>query len=140
MGASDFYTLELTGWMGLETSPNVIGKDPRYVEDCQNVDFSENGMITKRRGTQRINSTFSGRTNLIYDFQSQQGFRDINDKHRIVVVSGSTLYVMKEDETVDAAFPADDIMHYAVTSDNGVCYITRERNNFCPFMLCYLPA
>jgi hypothetical protein len=82
--------------------------------------------------------TPNGRINLIYDFQSQQGFKNSDDKHRIVVVMGSTLYVLNDDLTVDASFPADNILHYAVTSDNGIAFVSNERELSTPYMLCYL--
>jgi hypothetical protein len=138
--ASEVITWELMGWKGLNTEPNISNKDPQYAEDCQNVDFDEAGLITKRRGTIRVSTTFSGRTNMIYDFQSQLGFKDTNDKHRIVVVVGSSLYVLYDDGSVDATFPDTDILHYGVTSDNGVAYIASEREGIAPYMLCYLGA
>jgi hypothetical protein len=137
MAGTEIFTVELSGWKGLNTDPNLFDKDPHFVEDCQNVDFDEMGMITKRRGTQKINVTFSGRTNLIYDFQSQQGFKYTDDKHRVVIIAGGYLYVVNEDWTVDAVFPAVNIIHYAVTADNGVCYISNESDSTVPYMLCY---
>jgi len=137
MSGTEFLTYELSGWKGLNTDPNISDKDPHYVEDCQNVDFDEAGMITKRRGTIRVATTISGTINMIYHFQSQLGFKDTDDKQRVVIVAGSTLYVMKMDNTIDAVFATDDVIHYAATSDNGVCYITRERNSVPPYMLCY---
>ena len=135
---SDFLTYELFGWNGMDTMPDISDKDPHRLEDCQNVEFDEEGMILKRRGSQKIGVTFSGRTNFIYDFQSQQGFKDTEDKHRVVVIAGSVLYVMYDNNIVDALFPADAIIHYGVSSDNGIAYIANEADSRVPFMLCYI--
>jgi hypothetical protein len=83
--------------------------------------------------------TPNGRINFIYDFQSQQGFKDSDDKHRIVVIMGNKLYILYDDGTVDDTFPADDILHYGVSSDNGIAFISNERELSVPYMLCYVP-
>jgi hypothetical protein len=138
MSGTEFYTYELSGWKGLNTEPNVEDKDPHYVEDCQNVDFDEAGLITKRRGTDQIPVALTGRINLIWDFQSQQGFKDLEDKHRILIIAGGTLYILNEDYSIDDTKTAEDIMHYAATADNGICYISNENESTIPKMLFYL--
>lgn len=138
MAGTDFHTWELKDWKGLNTDPNIMDKDPHCAEDCQNVDFDESGMITKRRGTERMNTAFSKRINMIYDFQSQQGFKAVDDRHRIIVISGDMLYVLNEDHTVDASFLVDDIIHYAITNDIGICFISNENEGEVPKMLCYV--
>jgi hypothetical protein len=56
---ADVLTLELTGWTGMDNTPDITEADPRTVRDCENVDFDEEGMIIKRRGTQAITLTDS---------------------------------------------------------------------------------
>ena len=82
----------------------------------------------------------AGRVNFIYDFQSQQGFKTADDKHRIVVEAGNRLYVVNDNLTVDALFPDLDSLHYGVSSDNGIAYISNEVPSQVPYMLCYLPG
>jgi hypothetical protein len=135
MAGTEFYTWELSGWKGLNSEPNLEDKDPHYVDDCQNVDFDEAGLITKRRGLERVPVSISGRINLILDFYSQQGFKDVNDKHRIIVIAGTNLYIFKEDYSIDDQFVVPNIMHYGVISDNGVCYTSNENDASIPQML-----
>ena len=52
---SDILTLELMNWKGMDNQPEQVSeKDPQTIWDCQNVDFDEQGMIIKRRGTKGI--------------------------------------------------------------------------------------
>ena len=125
--ALPFETVEISNWIGLDTRENIAGKDPQRVEDCQNVDF-DNGVICKRRGTVNVLAAAgSGRVNLLYDFQSQQGFTTSVLEHRIVVSRSDSLSVYQEDfSTLDATFSVSNCNHYAVSSDNGACIITNE--------------
>lgn len=129
MPGTEFYTYELKGWTGLDTRPNIADKPPQMVEDCQNIDFIQGGVIAKRRGTR---SAFTGstgsRVNLLYDFQSQQGFSTLSDKHRTLVIRGSVLQIYNGN-TMSQTMAASNSLHYAVSSDNGACYIANEEGN-----------
>lgn len=128
MSGSDFHTVELSGWQGLDTRVNIAEKDPKSVEDCLNVDFLQGGVIAKRRGFKSvIQGDGSSRVNLLYDFQSAQGFSTLSDSHRIIVARGTTCAVYTESfSAVHATFSVTDCLHYAVSSDNGACIITNE--------------
>jgi hypothetical protein len=129
MPGSDFYTYELKGWAGLDTRPNIADKPPNMVEDCQNIDFEQGGVIAKRRGTRNMFSGSTGsRVNLIYDFQSQQGFSTLSDKHRTLIVRGTVLQIYNGN-TMSQTMAASNAIHYAVSSDNGACYIANENGN-----------
>lgn len=132
---------ELSGWKGLNTLPTITDKDPHYVEDCQNVDFDDNGVIAKRRGCLQV-AAFSGRINHISDFESQQGFTNATDRHRVVVVSGAVLSVCDKLQagstiSISATFTATNALHYAAVSNNGACFISNENGGAPPFVLCY---
>lgn len=131
---------ELSQWRGLNTLPSLTDKDPHYIEDCQNVDFDDDGVIAKRRGCTRVNVTLSGRINFIADFQSQQGFTTATDRQKVLVVAGVTLSVLSGltgTPTVSATFTATNAIHYGATSNNGACYISNENGGAAPKVLCY---
>jgi hypothetical protein len=57
---SDIVTFELMMWKGMDNQPEQLSeRDPQTIWDCENVDFDEEGMIIKRRGTQAITLTDS---------------------------------------------------------------------------------
>lgn len=128
MSGSDFHTVELSGWQGLDTRVNIAEKDPKSVEDCLNVDFLQGGVIAKRRGFKSIlQGDGASRVNLLYDFQSAQGFSTLSDSNRIIVARGTQCEVYTETfSAVHATFSVTDCLHYAVSTDNGACIITNE--------------
>lgn len=128
MAGSEFFTVELSGWQGLDTRVGIADKNPKSVEDCLNVDFEQGGVISKRRGFKSVlQGDGSSPVNLLYDFQSAQGFSTLSDSHRIIVARGTTCAVYTESfSAVHATFSVTDCLHYAVSSDNGACIITNE--------------
>ena len=137
---SKLLTYELSGWRGLDTQPNLADKDPHFLEDCQNIDFDDRGVIAKRRGVLQ-NSTYSGRINMIYDFQSQIGFENSSDKQRVLIAHGEILTLVTGwgggSQTTSDTFDITNAIHYACSSNNGVCYISNE-NSGVPKMLAYV--
>ncbi|MDD5037104.1 MAG: hypothetical protein PHE55_20450 [Methylococcaceae bacterium] len=128
MAGSEFFTVELSGWQGLDTRIGIADKNPKSVEDCLNVDFEQGGVISKRRGFKSVlQGDGSSPVNLLYDFQSAQGFSTLSDSHRIIVARGTTCAVYTESfSAIHATFTVTDCLHYAVSSDNGACIVTNE--------------
>lgn len=111
--------------------------DPRYVSTCSNTDF-DYGIVSKRRGVVQV-ATFSGSINLIYDFQSQQGFTTSTDHVRTLVIDGARLNVIAgwpDAQVTSATFTATQARHYAVTGKAGDCFISNE-NGGVPKILFY---
>ena len=118
------YTLEIKGWRGLNTLPNIADKAANDIEDCRNVDFDEEGMIVKRRGCTHV-VTFSGTVNLIHNFESVIGFTWAQDNQRVIVVAGSTLYVVQDfavTNTISATFSVTPTTHHACSTNNKVAF------------------
>jgi len=133
------YTYEIRGWAGLNYLPNIADKAPNDIEDCRNVDFDEEGMIVKRRGCTHV-VTFSGTVHMIHNFSAAVGFEGLGDTQRTLVVSGSTLHVIKDfhnTNVLSATFSATDITHYACSTNNGICYISNFDGGI-PKMLSYV--
>jgi hypothetical protein len=131
----------LSGWKGFNRWEPETEMDPLYVADCLNVEFDEDGTITKRRGSRQVSTTFSGTLWMIHNWGNQLGFTTVAENQRAVIVAGSTLYVVKGFDTVsasvEATFTATDTFHYAVNDDVGVCYISNEFGGV-PKLLAYL--
>lgn len=129
--------VEIQSWRGINAHDPPDNMPPDFLADCENCDFDEAGVIEKRRGARRV-MNLGGRINLIYDFQSQQGFYGATDQQRTVIVAGGTLYVVAalySGGSVDASFATVDALHYATTDNNGICYITTEAGGAPPKML-----
>jgi len=128
MAGSEFFTVELSGWQGLDTRVGIADKNPKSVEDCLNVDFEQGGVISKRRGFKGVlQGDGASPVNLLYDYQSAQGFSTLSDSHRIIVARGTTCAVYTESfSAVHSTFTVSDCLHYAVSSDNGACIVTNE--------------
>ncbi|HCV42630.1 MAG TPA: hypothetical protein DGH68_04030 [Bacteroidetes bacterium] len=127
---------ELKNWKGLNTLPSVADKDPQYVENCQNVDFDDEGVISKRRGCRRVLNR-GARINCLYDFQKSAGFGD-GTNSKVLVFSGVTLALIHQfDEynTLTATFSVSNVGHYCCASNNGACYVSND-NGGVPKMLC----
>jgi hypothetical protein len=135
---------ELDKWLGLDVYSSAVDTDPHYLSDCQNVDFHEDGIIQKRRGLSAgsAGTTFTSPINMIYDFQSQQGFTGGSDQQRVLVAHGSILSVIanfgRGGESVELAATISNALHYATTANNGVCYLGNELGSAVPKMLCCL--
>lgn len=130
--------VELFNWQGLFSAGSETEVGPQYVRDCQNVDF-DYGLISKRRGTSHI-WTFSGSINLLYDFQSQQGFSTLTDRVRTLVIGGGTLSVIQgwpTSLTFDATFAVSNQLHYGVTGKAGDCFLSNEGGGI-PKLLAYI--
>lgn len=133
------YTYEISRWNGLNYLPNITDKAPNDIEDCRNVDFDEEGMISKRRGCTHV-VTFSGTINLIHNFQASVGFTDATDNQRTLFVAGSTLHVIQyfaEHNIRSATFSATATPHFACSTNNGVAFISNFDGGI-PKMLCYV--
>ncbi len=134
---------ELSNWQGMDRYTPETEADPHFWFDLQNMDCDEAGVTSKRRGAQGVLATFSGTIRMIYDHQSQQGFGTLSttDNQRTLIVSGSVLSVVKDfattNQTVSKTFAATSAVHYAVSDDVGVAYITNELSGI-PKMLCYV--
>lgn len=135
---------ELEKWQGLDYYSSPTDIDVHYLSDCLNVEFLEDGIIQKRRGLATACAlTLSGTINMIYDFQSQQGFVHSADWQRILVVSGPVLYVIYSwlgSSTIHRTFATTNQIHYATSANNGVCFISNEGGGAPPKMLSYLPV
>lgn len=136
-------TFTLNGWKGLNTLPNLVDKDPHYLEDCQNVDVDDDGVIAKRRGMERLTGiTFGGPIHMIADFQNQAGFGSTaTDRQRVIIVAGTTLCVIQSFHTagysINKTFSVSNALHYHAISNNGACYISNENGGAAPKVLCY---
>jgi hypothetical protein len=133
----DTHVLDLFGFKGFEDSGADTEMDPRQVTEARNIDF-DYGVISKRRGVTVV-ATFSGVTNLIYDFQSQQGFLNASDHLRTLVIAGTQLNVISNFPSglnVDATFSVVSALHYAQTGKGGDCFISNE-NGGIPKLLFY---
>jgi hypothetical protein len=135
-------TVILDHWKGLNTFTDETDADPHFLAACENVDFDEDGVARKRRGVVQVTGLgLSGRINWIYDFQSQQGFTSSTDRLRVLIVSGSTLHVIRSfhqaGQVFSATFAATNALHYGASSNNGACYISNENGGAAPKLLCY---
>jgi hypothetical protein len=149
MGGLETTIYELDKWLGLDVYSSPTDTDPHYLSDCQNVDFHEDGTICKRRGLtsavgyQTTSPTFSPPINMLFDFQSQQGFTNSSDFQRILVAHGSSLSVVRNfgnwaTEVIDFSATISNALHYATVANNGVCFLGNELGGAAPKMLCYL--
>lgn len=131
--------IEISNWQGLDRYSPETDTDPHYWYDVENMEFDQGGVTAKRRGTVTV-ATFTGTVDMIYDYQNQLGFTATTDRVRTVVVAGGTLHVVDDiggTPVVDATFTATSALHYGVTDDVGVAYISNE-NGGIPKMLCYV--
>ncbi len=133
---------ELSSWKGLNSYDAETDVDPHYLTALQNVEFDEGGVIAKRRGASKVNITFSGSINMIYDYQTQQGIGSTaTDKIRTIIVDGAVLSVVKNfndaGQTIEATFSATNALHYATTANNGACYISNENGAAPPKLLTF---
>lgn len=134
--------LSLDHWIGLDAYSSPIDMDIHMVSDCQNVDFSNDGVIEKRRGFYLpSNSTFSGTIYGIFAFESQQGFSTLSDNTRLLIVNGTMLDVIKNvgmgSETKELSVTVSGALTYFASSNNGVCYFSNENGGVEPSMLYY---
>ena len=134
----DTHIVDLVGWKGFEDSGPETEMDPRFVTEARNIDF-DYGVIAKRRGVNVVSTFSTGGINLIYDFQSQQGFTTTTDRLRTLIIAGDQLNVVASfltGFTLSATFSVTDALHYGVTGAVGDCFLSNEEGGI-PKLLFY---